>query len=164
MKKEMHCSREADQKDLCQASKIAAMPSAPASEVKNTRMSAERSRYAPSLPPEPMQNAVEGVSARRGAARVPCRGEAPGLPRVRAPGCSGPLGVPDPPGFSTRVWQRGASGMGSTRPLPVQFRTWMSSQCFHSLSGRLLSSPSLQFEPCAAPVPSTLFHCSLVCR
>lgn len=47
----MHCSREADQKDLCQASKIAAMPSAPASEVKNTRMSAERSRYVPSLPP-----------------------------------------------------------------------------------------------------------------
>lgn len=51
VKKEMHCSREADQKDLCQASKIAAMPSAPASEVKNTRMSAERSRYVPSLPP-----------------------------------------------------------------------------------------------------------------
>lgn len=71
-RKEMHCSGEADRKEnLCQTSKIATTPSAPASEVKNTWKSAEPSWYLLSLPPEQIQDDVDGGFARIEVACVP---------------------------------------------------------------------------------------------
>lgn len=70
----MHCSGEADRKEnLCQPSKIATTPSAPASEVKNTCKSAEPSWCPLSLTPRTL-GTVESVVLQGEEQRVPVSG------------------------------------------------------------------------------------------